>query len=164
MILGDPYNFAIFTQTIKQWNADTSFCNGILLFSINGKSFPKEILTATLKSEIQPLKEKLGNLVINDELYNMGKEEAFSEIYNITFPSEWDTENDYRYDITPLSFSDNNCYVFAVSNGKNIRIMASGMKYIAEESRHDLNNIEVSETFVSVQELQTIADQLDIFY
>ena len=56
MILGNPYSFSVFINTIKEWNIDNEFCNGILLFCVDGDFFPKRIVTATLKCEIQPLK------------------------------------------------------------------------------------------------------------
>ena len=122
MILGNPYKFSVFISTIKEWNIDNEFCNGVLLFCIEGNIFPKKIVTATLKYEIQLLKEKLRNLITNERLYNMQRDKAFAEIYNITFPEDISIDNDYRFDITPESFADENCYVFAVSNGKKVRI------------------------------------------
>lgn len=163
MIIGNPYKFSIFTKTIKEWNIDETFCNGILLFCVDGNIFPKEIVTATLKCEIQPLKEKLMNITINEELYNMQKDKAFTEIYNITFPENTDVYNDYRFDISPPSFSDCDCYVFAISNGKKVRIMAAKLNYIIKDSRYELNNINVSETFITTDDLNEIISELDIY-
>ena len=150
MILGNPYKFSVFISTIKEWNIDNEFCNGVLLFCIEGNIFPKKIVTATLKYEIQLLKEKLRNLITNERLYNMQRDKAFAEIYNITFPEDISIDNDYRFDITPESFADENCYVFAVSNGKKVRIMATKLNYIVEESRHELSNVDISETFIEI--------------
>ena len=163
MILGNPYKFSIFISTIKEWNIDNEFCNGVLLFCIEGNIFPKKIVTATLKYEIQLLKEKLRNLIINERLYNMQRDKAFAEIYNITFPEDISIDNDYRFDITPESFADENCYVFAVSNGKEVRIMATKLNYIVEESRHELSNIDISETFIEIEDLNQIISQLEIY-
>ena len=145
MILGNPYKFSVFISTIKEWNIDNEFCNGVLLFCIEGNIFPKKIVTATLKYELQLLKEKLRNLITNERLYNMQRDKAFAEIYNITFPEDISIDNDYRFDITPESFADENCYVFAVSNGKKVRIMATKLNYIVEESRHELSNVDISD-------------------
>jgi hypothetical protein len=163
MILGNPYKFSVFISTIKEWNIDNEFCNGVLLFCIEGNIFPKKIVTATLKYEIQLLKEKLRNLIINERLYNMQRDKAFAEIYNITFPEDISIDNDYRFDITPESFADENCYVFAVSNGKEVRIMATKLNYIVEESRHELSNIDISETFIEIEDLNQIISQLEIY-
>ncbi|NBK93527.1 hypothetical protein D5278_16345 [bacterium 1XD21-13] len=163
MILGDPYKFAIIVKTIKEWNIDDAFCNGVLLFCINGNIFPKEIFTATLKSEIRPLKEKLEALTVEKTLFHMEKEKAFKKIYNITFLEDWDKENDYRFDITPLIFADKGCYVFAVSNGRQVRILAAELSYIIEKSRHDLNKIQISEAILTHKELSGITSHLKIY-
>ena len=163
MILGNPYKFSVFISTIKEWNIDNEFCNGVLLFCIEGNIFPKKIVTATLKYEIQLLKEKLRNLITNERLYNMQRDKAFAEIYNITFPEDISIDNDYRFDITPESFADENCYVFAVSNGKKVRIMATKLNYIVEESRHELSNVDISETFIEIEDLIQIISQLEIY-
>ena len=162
MILGNPYKVSVFISTIKEWNIDNEFCNGVLLFCIDGNIFPKKIVTATLKCEIQLLKEKLRNLITNERLYNMQRDKAFAEIYNITFPEDISIDNDYRFDITPESFADENCYVFAVSNGKEVRIMATKLNYIVEESRHELSNVDISETFIEIEDLNQIISQLEI--
>ena len=163
IILGNPYKFSVFISTIKEWNIDNEFCNGVLLFCIEGNIFPKKIVTATLKYEIQLLKEKLRNLITNERLYNMQRDKAFAEIYNITFPEDISIDNDYRFDITPESFADENCYVFAVSNGKKVRIMATKLNYIVEESRHELSNVDISETFIEIEDLNQIISQLEIY-
>lgn len=163
MILGNPYKFSVFISTIKEWNIDNEFCNGVLLFCIEGNIFPKKIVTATLKYEIQLLKEKLRNLITNESLYNMQRDKAFAEIYIITFPEDISIDNDYRFDITPESFADENCYVFAVSNGKEVRIMATKLNYIVEESRHELSNVDISETFIEIEDLNQIISQLEIY-
>ncbi len=54
MILGDPYKFSIFIQTIKEWNYDDTFNSGVLLFCVNGDIFPKEIHTVPLNYVIDP--------------------------------------------------------------------------------------------------------------
>ena len=162
-MLGDLYKFSIIINTIDEWNIDETWCNGILLFCVDGDFYPKEVISATLKSEVPLLKKNLKNLTIDEELYNMQKDKAFVEIYNITFPSDTDIDNDYRFDISPLSFSDNHCFVFAISNGKQVRIMASKLNYIIKDSRHDLKSINVSETFIEISELNKIILDIDIF-
>lgn len=66
MIIGNPYEFSIFTKTIKEWNMNDTFFNGILIFCVDGNIFPKEVVTATLKCEIPSLKDRLMNLTIDD--------------------------------------------------------------------------------------------------
>lgn len=163
MMLGNPYKFSIIIDTINEWNIDGAFCNGVLLFCVDGNFFPKEVITATLKCEVKLLKENLTNLTIDEELYNMQKDEAFVRIYNITYPSDTDIDNNYSFDISPQSFSDSDCFVFAISNGKQVRIMASKLNYITKDSRHELKNINVSETFIDISELDKIISEVDIF-
>ena len=163
MVLGDPYEFSIFIQTIEEWNINDSFCNGILFFGINGDIYPKEIVSATLKYEIPVLEENLLNITIDNELYYMQKEKAYKKIYNITFPEDIDIGNDYRYEISPTIFSDNDYYIFAVSNGERVRILASKLNYIIEESRHELENIDISEVFIDIEYLNKIISKLKIY-
>ena len=56
MIIGDPYKFAILSEVINEWNIDGTFCNGVLLFCVNGDMYLKEVVTATLGSEIEYLR------------------------------------------------------------------------------------------------------------
>ena len=163
MILGNPYCFSVFVNTIKEWNIGSEFCNGVLLFCVDGEFFPKRIVTATLKCEIQPLKEKLMNLINDEMLYNMQKDRAFAKIYNITFPEDTDIDNDYRFDISPASFIDENCFIFAIRNGENVRIMAAKLNYNKKESRHEISNVDISETFITIKEINKIIAKLDIY-
>ena len=69
----------------------------------------------------------------------------------------------YTDDISPEVFSDNNCLIFAVSNGSMIRILAtSNLEYIKPESRYNLKNIEVSETYITIEEWNEILMKLTI--
>lgn len=156
MIIGNPYEFSIILDIVKEWNIDTSFCNGILFFSIAGELYPKEVFTSTLNYEIPILIDKLKNITIDNNIYNMKKEEAYISIYNITFPEDIRKENDYKYDISPQEFADSDYFVFAVSNGKDIRILAAKLKYISADSRHELENINVSEAYIEYRKLNEI--------
>ena len=163
MIIGDPYKFAILIGIINEWNIDDTFCNGVLLFCVNGDIYPKEVVTATLRCEIEYLKQKLRNLTTDKRLYILPPQQAFAEIYGITFPEDMDSDNGDCFDITPASLSDHNCFVFAVCDGVNIRILASELAYERENSRHRLENIIISETFLTVSELREIIAVLEGF-
>ena len=163
MIIGDPYKFAILSGVINEWNMDDTFCNGVLLFCVNGDIYPKEVVTATLRCEIEYLKQKLKKLMTDKRLYAMPSQQAFAEIYGITFPEDMDSDNGDCFDITPASLSDHNCFVFAVCDGVNIRILASELAYERENSRHRLENIIISETFLTVGELREIIAVLEGF-
>jgi len=168
MVIGNPYRFSIITEVIDEWNMKgTNFNNGILLFCIGGEIFQKEIATATLNSEIPQLKEKLMNITVNEELFNMGKEEAFAKMYDITY-LEWENNDsitgDYRFYITPQTMEDLGCKVFAVSNADEVRIMSSKLNYITEDSKYDIDNADISEAFITNDELMQIVLKLDTVF
>lgn len=161
MILGNPYKFAVLIDPIESWNTDDTFCNGVLFLCVSGNIYPKEIETATLRYEVELLKRSLSKLETNQRLYNLPPQQAFMEIYNITFPENVDVDNDYRFDISPTSLADNNCFIFAVCYGANVRILASKLDYELENSRHKLKGISISEAIISVTELEEIILSLD---
>lgn len=161
MIIGDPYKFSFFIEVIDEWNIDETFLNGVLLFSIDGNYFPKEITTTTLKGELRFLKEKLLNPAVNKKIFAMQTKQAFAEIYNRTFPEDINVHNDYSYDISPHSFSDNGYFTFLVSNGDKVRIMASYLEYILSESRHNLQKADILETMITAEELKEMILKLD---
>ena len=164
MVVGNPDIFSVMFDVVDEWNNDTTFNNGLLFMSIDGKIFLNELTTATLNVELPQLIENLKNPAENKEVFHMEKKEAFTYIYGLTFPSDWDTDNDYRYDITPNEFGDRNCYVFMVSSEDKIRILAaSGLQYIKEESTHNLQNINVTETYFSKEGLERMVEKLSMF-
>lgn len=164
MVIGDPYKFSICVQTIREWNLDDTFCNGVLLFCIDGALFPNEIITATLKSEIPPLQDSLSHVALNDLIYNMQKDAAFKEMYNLTFPEDMDIDNDYRYFISPSSLADYGCFAFAVTNGTFVRILAAKLNYCVELSQYSLDGIEINETIISATELNQMVNALSNAY
>lgn len=163
MIIGNPYVFAITVDTVNAWNDDESFNNGLLFVDINGIRFPKNIISATLNTELYELVQKLENVKENKSIYKMKKEEAFIWIYRTTFPENYDIDNNYSYNLTPFVLEDNNCFVFMVGNGKEIRFLASELKYIVEESVHNLEGLEVVETYISVEKLQEMVKELKLY-
>jgi hypothetical protein len=166
MIIGNPYQFSIIAKVIKEWNEDISpFYNGIFLLCVGGELFPKKIATATLSTDVPELIRALSNVSVNNELFAMEKEKAFVKTYNATFPSWNDIYNgvdeDYQYHISPPILSDNDCIVFAVGNGKHTRILASKLNYIPSESTYNLDNIAVSEGFITNDELSEVIFSLE---
>lgn len=153
MILGDPYNFAIIIRAIKDWS-DDYYKNGLLFFCVDGEIFPKEVINATLNSEIPTLKDNFSNIAVNKDLYEKEKKSAFAEMMGMTYPDNFENDNDYRFDISPLSFSDNHYYIFAVSDGNCVRIMAARIDYDCVKSEFDVGNAQISETFISLVDLQ----------
>lgn len=161
MISGNPYKFAVLSGVINEWNLDDTFGNGVLLICINGDIYPKEIVTATLRCEIEYLRQKLRNLTTDKRLYVLSPQQAFAEIYDITFPEDTQNDNNDCFNITPAALSDCNCFVFAVRDEINIRILASKLTYETENSRHKLENISISETFLTAGELEEVTAGLE---
>lgn len=60
-----------------------------------------------------------------------------------------------------MSFSDEDYYIFAVSNNIQIRILAAKLEYIKENSRHILENIIIDETFISINDMKEISNKLN---
>lgn len=160
MVVGNPYKFAILYEKVTEWNIDDTFCNGILFYFLNGVMFPRQLTTATLSCEILRLREKLKEpQIINCELFDMSKEEAFAAIYNSTLSGDIiDCYN--HFDITPSSFSDQDCYIFAVSNGEQVRVFASTLIYVPEESRHNLEDAKIEEVLMDINDFKNIGYQM----
>jgi len=165
MIIGDPFKFSIITQVVEDWNDENNtFGNGVLMFSIDGRLFPDWIHNMTLKHNLPMLVEQLRDIPVDVQIYNMSKEEAYCIIYNLRFP-DWDADEgvseDYRFDVSPTEMQDCSCYVFAVSDGTSVRFLADCPEYIAEESRHDLSKLNVSEAVLTIEELEKVKSELE---
>lgn len=164
MIIGDPFSFAIVLDVAKNWNDDDSFGNGILFFCVDSELYPNVVISTTLKSEIPRLKGHLENIVVNQRIYNLPKNEAYNEMYNITFPNDFSTNNNYMFIISTQSQIDNDCLVFAVSDGNNIRILAAKLNYCKELSAHMLTNAQISEIYVNNSQMKDMLRKLSDFF
>jgi hypothetical protein len=163
MLIGDPYMFAIILKRVEEWNYDEEFDNGILIICVDGVLFPNEIINVSLNSELQPLINALSNIANDKYLYSMPKKEAFFEMYNLTYPDDLSIENDYRFDLTPTTLSDNDYFIFAVRNNENIRIIATKAPYNKEKSRHEFNNLNICEVYITLYELNYIISKIQDF-
>lgn len=165
MVLGEPNHFAILLDEVPSWNfvGDRTFCNGILLFAMDGSIFPTELITVPLSGEIKLMETRFEHLVDNPQLFSLKKEDAFHQIYGITFPDSITVDNDYSYDMTPNSLEDKGYFIFAVKNGEKVRILAAKMKYILEESRHDISTADIKETFLSIREVKELVAGLKLY-
>lgn len=163
MIVGEPSLFSIFVDVVKEWNCDNSFNNGLLFVNINETIFPNKVIEATLNTELCELIQNFENVKENIDIFLMEKDKAFEYIYKLTFPDDYDVDNDYSYNVTPFVLWDNNYFVFMVRNGNEIRILASELQYIIEESVHNLQELKVEETYISVEKLQDMIEKLKSF-
>ena len=158
MTIGNPDKFAIIADVVKEWS-DTYWYNGVFFFCINGELFPKEILNVTFNSEVWKLKELFQKILIrpliNNKLFDMEKEKAIIEMFRI-FPADWSIDDCQYYYISPTTLGDFGYYTFMVSNDEQIRVLATKVSYIIDEGVYDLDNLAISETFITNGELEEI--------
>lgn len=156
MIVGNPDKFAIMIDVVEEWNIDDSFNNGIMIFWINSIMFPQELESVTLNSDFTKFYHSIQNIIKNDTIFDMETSDAFKTLYRLVYPESYDEDNYYRFQISPQEFNDHNNLVFAVSNGKDIRILASSLVYDFEESTCILENIDIIETVISDEYLKNM--------
>lgn len=81
----------------------------------------------------------------------VGNPDIFSIMFDVV--DEWNNDTTFITD----------CYVFMVSNGDKIRILAaSELQYIKEESTHNLQDINIAETYLSKEEFESMVEKLCI--
>ena len=164
MIIGNPYQFAVMLDEVPQWNPSScSFRNGIFFYCFNGVIFPNELLNTTLSTDLRDLLPRMRNVPTNDSLFAGNRSDVFKYLFNLRFPLDWDQEEDCRFDLTPLTFSDKNHYVFAVRGNTGVRILASTVPYISEESTHDLSALDILEAVLSCQEYNDLVTALKLW-
>lgn len=162
MLLGDPNEFAVLLKTIDEWNYDNTFCNGILLLFVDGYMFPsEEIIVTTLAHGIPELKNNLSEIVVDNSIFNMEKTLLFRKLYDCVYPNDVNKDNDYRFLITPEEISDKGFFIFAVSNGAQIRFLGSKLTYNEADSDYDRKKAVIRETFVDKSDINKIVCDLD---
>ena len=107
--------------------------------------------------------EFLRNLTTDKRLYSLPPQQAFAEIYDSTFPEDIQNDNDDCFDIIPTALSDCSCFIFAVHDIINIRILASKLTYDTGNSRHKLENKTIRETFLTDGESEEVIAGLESF-
>ena len=162
MLYGDPYKFSIFIENVIEWNSkESSIHNGVLLFCIDGHAFPSQISTSTFEVDVLRLRDSLENIPINKKLINVEKHVAFIEMYKATFSEDYEMDIENEYFISPPTLSDYDYYIFAVSDGENVRITASKLDYIKTESTHNLNDINIIEAYIKHDDLNNLVSCLN---
>jgi len=181
MILGNPVKFAILLDEASMWTSEgDTWRNGLLFLCVDGEIFPKKIYVATINTDGDFLIDMLKDIPVDMRIFNAEKERAFTEMYNLTFANGYDYT--YKYFIAPPVLSDYHYYVFAVSNGSEIRIMATCKKCTNDDiilvrednitslEEEEINpfymdnfsDVEISETFITVDELNKIILELKL--
>lgn len=164
MVIGDPNRFAVILDEVPLWNpGNYDFRNGILFYCFDGALFPEEVLNASLSSDLYDLLPRMGSIPTADALFAGNKDDVFKYLCNLRFPQDWDLKEDYRFDLTPLTFSDKNHYVFAVRSNTGVRILANTVPYIQEESTHDLSVLNTLEAVLSWQEYDDLITALKLW-
>lgn len=160
---GDPWKFAVFATVVGAWNVDDAFCEGLLILCVDGAIYPNEVASATLRHDIPGLRNDLEEIATDERLCAIPAKQAFAEIWETTFPDDVNASNDYRFDITPPSLADRGCYVFAVGDGAQARILAARLDPDADHLDDALRDAKVSEVRITQGELQEIASAVSKF-
>jgi len=160
MVIGDPYKLSIIVKVLDKWNTSKYGKNGIFLFCIDGELFPKQMDTAPVTVDLDALKRAFTDVTVNEELYNADKVDAYTKMYNITFPKNIYSNYSYQYYIVAPTLYDNDCFAFVVGNGTQIRVMVAEVGYEIKELRHD-HDLNISEIYITNDELCEILRELD---
>lgn len=167
MLIGNPFQFSILINAVREWSDCDEINNGVMIITVDGFMFPaNEVLNICLDCEVAELIDNLKRIPINKEIFNMkNKESAFVEIYHLVYfnhndPDNDSIEEDWRYRIAPMEFFDKDLIVFAVSDGENVRILASKLKYVKKNSCHRLENITVREAYVPRDDINMMITRL----
>lgn len=170
MLLGDPYKFGIQVEWVSEWSNE-SFKNGYLLIFMGGKIFPKEIYTFTYGVDISFfLASGIMNPVINIELFNEAKDQAYRKMYErsvaFAFYDEieiekmgWKQEKPFVFEIPTLK--DYLYYFFAVSNGNDVRILGARLKETDDGPKLSENYLDISEQIITLKEWQNIIGNIE---
>lgn len=169
MIFGDPCEFAIFIKVMKEWNDKqyiTDFYNGVLFYSINGKLFPNEIIVMPLGHEINYLKLRLNNILIDIELFNMEVKSLVEKLIYIRLIESEETYNKYFFDITPDSSNEcrDDFEIFVVSDGYKVRLIGVNNYnyYDIINNNYNIDNMGIYEAFIDKIELNELILKLDL--
>jgi len=108
----------------------------------------------------------LSNIGINRELFNEVQAKAYERMCNIAF--EISNESDFWHQnlISPPALYDCNHFIFAVSDGKQVRILAARPDEKDEYEYEDehwliLQNLKIKETFIPCEYLEKMLFELE---
>ena len=171
MVIGNPNKFSIIVDVIPEWSSD-GFVAGLFYISIGGFLFPDNIVNTTLNGELYSFfKNSSSSLLtrpVNVELFGEKKLIAYKKLYSLAFPDFGDDdgnfiENNYLYFCDFKELQNHGCYIFSVSDGKNIRIL--GAKNSNNKLMEPVNLDEnIPEIFMPIAELDDIIFRLKKYY
>ena len=114
MLFGNPERFAFLIERVPEWESIT-FINGIMYVYLNGKMYPDSLRTTTLNVDLMFLFDSTMpdfQPKVNENFYAMDTAELFKKLCEITFPDDYDTDNDYSY-LIPLQETEDSGYDFS---------------------------------------------------
>ncbi len=158
MLFGNPDKFAFLIERVPEWESD-SFINGIMYVYLNGKMYPDTLRTTTLNTDLDFLfNSTMPNFQpkVNADLYRMSTADLFKKLCEITFPEDYDIENDYSYQVPLQEIEDSGYYFFVVAYKNNVRILAG--KYFNEDIIFD------DENEINISEFENVRDKLFEYY
>lgn len=149
MLFGNPDKFAFLIEKVPEW-CGNGFVNGLLYVYVNGEIFPKKIYTTTLSDVWSVFDYAFVNPPKDERLYALPDKELFAELLQMRYPDcftdnedySFDIEYDYRYDIDYYEIGDWGYHIFAVSGGKNVRVLIG--YWSNSESFELLNSAEIT--------------------
>lgn len=161
MLFGDPEKFALVIEKIPEWSDDT-FTNGLLYVFVNGEIFPKELRNTTISTNLCFLMDSaFVNLTTDRRLYLLPDKELFAKLRALRYP-DWfgdggDKDEDCRFDIDLYELSDAGYDIFAVSDGKGVRVLIG---YWEDSERFELvNSVEMT-----IDEFARVSGELSEYY
>ncbi|MBO4214653.1 MAG: hypothetical protein J5717_13975 [Lachnospiraceae bacterium] len=161
MLVGNPYKFSLFIQRINEWNVDNLDSYGVILFSISGFLIPDEIENVCTKREAQMLIERLSAIPENKEIFEGDNKDSIEQLLSITFPNDYNKDNDYSFFVTPEEIADRGFFIFAVRSRDRVRILGTNkLEYDNEASKYRLNKLEVYEALLSLSEVNELVTRL----
>jgi hypothetical protein len=179
MVIGNPYRFAFVVDLVPEWNMEGSLLgNGIFFVCIDGELFPKKIDCSSLTTVFAYFfgyadceKSALISMPVNDSLFKMDKRLAFTEMYKAMNPGILDdNESDdstYTYLVSNSmsEIQDRGAYIFAVSDGEMLRVLAGYVlpKMENGEVSYFYVGRTIKEIFISVSEMNILIEKLHRF-
>lgn len=164
MLFGNPEKFAFVIEKVPEWS-DESFANGLLYVFIKWEMYPNEVRNTTLSDDLQCLLAKeypygMYYLVNDKELYALSDKKLFAELRRLRCPwllDDEDSDDDYRFDLELPELSLANYRLFAISNGKYVRILIG--HWDNPESFELVNSVRIP-----LKEFTKIRDELWDYY
>ena len=175
MIFGNPYKFAILVEPIPNWS-DETFINGLVFYIVDGLMLPFHddggVCNTTINSDLFAFKEQLTaweKNPQNDEIFDMPKEKAFTNLLLQVWPNEVDESliisddfcEDYTHYLTSTMMQDSGSYCFLVGKGSISRVLLGKWRHLIENINGQLewNKLEkpiINDVFLPHTELMEV--------